>query len=78
MMQRQKHLLREIQNIARQQIKLTKHSIELWFKTKILDLQRVQGQDGPKTVSVSLKSQFKIGTFAVTFACVDSFHRLSV
>jgi len=25
---------REIQNIARQQIKLTKHSIELWFKTK--------------------------------------------
>ena len=57
---------------------LTKHSIQLWFKTKILDLQRVQGQDGPKTVSVSLKSQFKIGTFAVTFACVDSFHRLSV
>ena len=64
---------------ATQTISLTKHSIQLWFKTKILDLQPVQGQDGPKTVSVSsLRSQFKIGTFAVTFACVDSFHRLSV
>ena len=78
MMQRQKHLSREIQNIARQQIKLTKHSIELWFKTKILDLHQVQGRNGPKTVSVSLRSNSKLVIIAVIFACVDSFHRLSV
>jgi len=69
---------REIQNIARQQIKLTKHSIELWFKTKILDLHQVQGRNGPKTVSVSLRSNSKLVIIAVIFACVDSFHRLSV
>ena len=33
---------------------------------------------GQKLFSICLRSQFKIRTFAVIFACVDSFHRLSV